>query len=38
MQQCLQLAARGRLTASPNPMVGAVVVRDDEVVLLAPMD
>jgi len=28
MELCLQLAAQGRLTAAPNPMVGAVIVRD----------
>lgn len=32
MQQCLQLAARGRTSVAPNPMVGAVLVQDDEVV------
>ena len=32
MELCLQLAAQGRLTAAPNPMVGAVVVRGDEIV------
>lgn len=32
MKMALRLAARGRLTASPNPMVGAVVVNDGEVV------
>jgi len=32
MEQALELARRGAGTASPNPMVGAVVVRDDVVV------
>ena len=32
MQRALELAARGRGTTSPNPMVGAVVVRDGRVV------
>ncbi len=32
MDLCLLLAARGRLTAAPNPMVGAVVVQGDEIV------
>lgn len=32
MELCLQLAAQGRLTAAPNPMVGAVLVRGDEIV------
>lgn len=32
MDLCLQLAARGRLTAAPNPMVGAVVVQGEEIV------
>ncbi|ODT73486.1 riboflavin biosynthesis protein RibD [bacterium SCN 62-11] len=32
MELCLQLAAQGRLTAAPNPMVGAVVVQGDEIV------
>ncbi len=31
MREALDLARRGRALASPNPMVGAVVVRDDEV-------
>lgn len=30
MQRCLQLARNGRLTTSPNPMVGAVIVYADE--------
>lgn len=32
MDLCLQLAAQGRLTTAPNPMVGAVVVQGDEIV------
>ncbi|MFN8612422.1 MAG: bifunctional diaminohydroxyphosphoribosylaminopyrimidine deaminase/5-amino-6-(5-phosphoribosylamino)uracil reductase RibD [Vulcanimicrobiota bacterium] len=32
MELCLQLAALGRPTAPPNPMVGAVLVRGDEIV------
>ena len=32
MARALQLAARGRYTAHPNPMVGCVIVRDGEVV------
>lgn len=32
MRQALTLAARGRGATSPNPMVGAVVVKDNEVV------
>jgi diaminohydroxyphosphoribosylaminopyrimidine deaminase / 5-amino-6-(5-phosphoribosylamino)uracil reductase len=32
MRRALELAARGRWTASPNPMVGCVVVAGDEVV------
>ena len=32
MKQALELAARGRGFTSPNPMVGAVVVKDDRVV------
>ncbi|MHB1213547.1 MAG: bifunctional diaminohydroxyphosphoribosylaminopyrimidine deaminase/5-amino-6-(5-phosphoribosylamino)uracil reductase RibD [Thiobacillus sp.] len=32
MARALQLAARGRYTASPNPRVGCVIVRDDRVV------
>ena len=31
MWLALELAARGRYGVSPNPMVGAVIVRDDEV-------
>lgn len=32
LRRALELAARGRFTTSPNPRVGAVVVRDGEVV------
>ena len=32
MHMALELAARARGCTSPNPMVGAVLVRDDEVV------
>ncbi len=32
MQRARELAEHGRYTAAPNPLVGAVVVRDDEVV------
>jgi diaminohydroxyphosphoribosylaminopyrimidine deaminase/5-amino-6-(5-phosphoribosylamino)uracil reductase len=32
MRRALELAARGRYGVSPNPMVGAVIVRDDEVI------
>ncbi|MFW6198470.1 MAG: bifunctional diaminohydroxyphosphoribosylaminopyrimidine deaminase/5-amino-6-(5-phosphoribosylamino)uracil reductase RibD [Acidobacteriota bacterium] len=32
LRSCLELAARARGATSPNPMVGAVVVRDGEVV------
>ena len=32
MARALQLAARGRYTARPNPMVGCVLVRDGDVV------
>src|SRR5690242_6100157 len=32
MQEALLLARRGRALASPNPMVGAVLVQDGEVV------
>ena len=32
MARALKLAARGRYTAHPNPMVGCVLVRDDEVI------
>jgi diaminohydroxyphosphoribosylaminopyrimidine deaminase / 5-amino-6-(5-phosphoribosylamino)uracil reductase len=32
LERCLELAERGRRTAAPNPVVGAVVVADGEVV------
>src|SRR5690348_4452805 len=32
MREALDLARKGRALASPNPMVGAVIVRGDEVV------
>jgi len=32
MRHALELAERGRGTTSPNPMVGAVLLRDGEVV------
>ena len=32
MREALDLARKGRAQASPNPMVGAVIVRDGEVV------
>jgi len=32
MLRALDLAKRGRALASPNPMVGAVLVRDGQVV------
>ena len=32
MQRCLQLAALGLGSSSPNPMVGAVIVRDGEII------
>src|SRR6201985_2065819 len=32
MREALELARKGRALASPNPMVGAVLVRDGEVV------
>jgi len=32
MREALDLARKGRSLASPNPLVGAVVVRDGEVV------
>jgi diaminohydroxyphosphoribosylaminopyrimidine deaminase/5-amino-6-(5-phosphoribosylamino)uracil reductase len=32
MQHALQLAARGRLSVSPNPMVGCVIVKNEQVV------
>jgi diaminohydroxyphosphoribosylaminopyrimidine deaminase/5-amino-6-(5-phosphoribosylamino)uracil reductase len=31
LERCLELAARARRTAAPNPLVGAVVVRDGRV-------
>lgn len=31
LERCLELAERGRRTAAPNPVVGAVVVRDGRV-------
>jgi len=32
MRECLRLAARGRGRVSPNPMVGAVLVRDGRII------
>jgi diaminohydroxyphosphoribosylaminopyrimidine deaminase/5-amino-6-(5-phosphoribosylamino)uracil reductase len=32
MWRALDLAERGRGTTAPNPMVGCVIVRDDEVI------
>lgn len=32
MQRCLQLAANGRGTASPNPMVGSILVQGGEII------
>ena len=32
MQRCLQLAARGRQESRPNPMVGAVLVKDGRII------
>ena len=32
LERCLELAERGRRTAAPNPVVGAVVVRDGRVI------
>jgi diaminohydroxyphosphoribosylaminopyrimidine deaminase / 5-amino-6-(5-phosphoribosylamino)uracil reductase len=32
MKRCLQLAANGRETCSPNPMVGAVIVHEDRII------
>ena len=32
LARCLELAERGRRTAAPNPVVGAVVVRDGSVI------
>lgn len=32
MRRCIQLAKNGRLSARPNPMVGAVIVCDDRII------
>lgn len=32
MQRCLQLAAKGLADVSPNPMVGAVLVHEDQII------
>ncbi|MBQ7716544.1 MAG: bifunctional diaminohydroxyphosphoribosylaminopyrimidine deaminase/5-amino-6-(5-phosphoribosylamino)uracil reductase RibD, partial [Prevotella sp.] len=32
MRRCLQLAANGRYTTKPNPMVGAVIVCDNRII------
>ena len=32
MRRCLQLAANGRYTTKPNPMVGAVIVYNDRII------
>ena len=32
MRRCIQLAKNGRQSASPNPMVGAVIVHDDNII------
>ena len=32
MRRALELAARGRYSVSPNPMVGCVIVRDGNVI------
>lgn len=32
MRRCLQLAENGRMTCSPNPMVGAVIVKDGVII------
>lgn len=32
MQRCLQLAANGRISCSPNPMVGALVVHQNKII------
>ncbi len=32
MEEALELASRGRALASPNPMVGAVLVKEGEIV------
>ena len=31
MDRCLELAARGRGEVEPNPLVGAVLLRDEEI-------
>ena len=32
MRRCLQLAANGRGSVAPNPMVGAVVVHNNKII------
>src|SRR5205814_9106067 len=32
MRRALELAAKGRYSTSPNPMVGCVIVRDDQII------
>ena len=32
MQEALRLAEQGRYTVSPNPMVGCVIVKDNQIV------
>ena len=32
MDRCLQLARNGALTTAPNPMVGAVIVWQDQII------
>ena len=32
MRRALELAAHGRYSTSPNPMVGCVIVRDDQII------
>ena len=32
MRRCIQLAKNGRMNASPNPMVGAVIVADNRII------
>ena len=32
MRRCIQLAKNGRQSASPNPMVGAVIVHDNKII------
>ena len=32
MEQALELAAKGRGTTTPNPMVGAVIVKDGKII------